>query len=374
MTPTFIEFFAGGGMARAGLSPDWTCLFANDIDPKKGAAYVANWGPDEFRSGDISALKSSDIPDADLAWASFPCQDLSVAGYGRGLAGERSGLFWSLWSLLNGKTRKPTLLVLENVGGTLTSKGGDDFREICRALASLGYSFGAVMADAVHFVPQSRPRMFMIAVRDGHGARSSLSTERPSNTWAPAALRKLHGGLSADLRARWIWWKLPEPPARNVGVADLIVDEPQDVDWHSQEETARLIAMMSAVNLEKVKIAKASGLRCVGTVYRRTRIEDGIKHQRAEVRFDDVAGCLRTPAGGSSRQIVMVVEGGEVRTRLLSKFEAASLMGLTNYSLPERYNDAYHLLGDGLAVPVVRFLSDHILRPLVSDRKNDLAA
>jgi DNA (cytosine-5)-methyltransferase 1 len=72
---------------------------------------------------------------------------------------------------------------------------------------------------------------------------------------------------------------------------------------------------------------------------------------------------------------VMVVEGGSVKTRLLSKYEAASLMGLTDYHLPENYNDAYHLMGDGLAVPVVRFLSDHILRPIVEgSRKQKVAA
>ena len=41
---SFYEFFAGGGMARAGLGSDWTCLFANDFDRKKGATYQLNWG------------------------------------------------------------------------------------------------------------------------------------------------------------------------------------------------------------------------------------------------------------------------------------------------------------------------------------------
>ncbi len=83
MRPTFYEFFAGGGMARAGLA-GWECLFANDIDPKKARAYTANWGDKEFRLGDIHDLKSADLPGhANLAWASFPCQDLSLAGAGR---------------------------------------------------------------------------------------------------------------------------------------------------------------------------------------------------------------------------------------------------------------------------------------------------
>ena len=95
--PSFYEFFAGGGMARAGLGRAWNCLFANDLDPKKADAYVRNWGAAEFRLSDVASLKPADLPaSANLAWASFPCQDLSLAGSGAGLGGERSGTFWAV--------------------------------------------------------------------------------------------------------------------------------------------------------------------------------------------------------------------------------------------------------------------------------------
>ncbi len=125
----------------------------------------------------------------------------------------------------------------------------------------------------------------------------------------------------------------------------------------------------------KVKKAQKEGGKRVGTVYRRTRPQDdGTKAQRAEVRFDEVAGCLRTPGGGSSRQIIMVVEGKKVRTRLLSPREAARLMGLPeDYPLPERYNDAYRLIGDGVAVPVVFWLSRTILEPSLHVSKRAMA-
>jgi len=105
----------------------------------------------------------------------------------------------------------------------------------------------------------------------------------------------------------------------------------------------------------------------VGGVYRRTRFdENGMKLQRAEVRFDDVAGCLRTPAGGSSRQTILVVDGKSIRSRLLSSRETARLMGLADdYKLPKNYNEAYHLTGDGVAVPVVRHLATHLFEPLL---------
>jgi DNA (cytosine-5)-methyltransferase 1 len=84
---TFLEFFAGGGMARAGLGESWRCLFANDFDAKKVAAYVRNYGETDIRLEDVAKLTLDDLParPSDLAWASFPCQDLSLAGDYAGL-------------------------------------------------------------------------------------------------------------------------------------------------------------------------------------------------------------------------------------------------------------------------------------------------
>jgi len=105
----------------------------------------------------------------------------------------------------------------------------------------------------------------------------------------------------------------------------------------------------------------------VGTLYKRTRADaDGTRRQRAEVRFDDIAGCLRTPGGGSSRQTILVVDGKKIRSRLLAPREAARLMGLAeSFILPETYNDAYHLAGDGVVVPVVRHLTEYLLEPIL---------
>ncbi len=141
--------------------------------------------------------------------------------------------------------------------------------------------------------------------------------------------------------------------------------------WHDAAQTQYLLGLMSPVNRKKVGGAMKSGRRMVGAVYRRTRPdENGVKRQRAEVRFDDMAGCLRTPAGGSSRQTILVVEGRSVRSRLLSPREAARLMGLQDdYLLPARYNDAYRVCGDGICAPVVRHIAQHVLEPTLRTRK-----
>jgi DNA (cytosine-5)-methyltransferase 1 len=181
-------------------------------------------------------------------------------------------------------------------------------------------------------------------------------------------LRNAFDNLSSKVKEKWIWWNLPTPAKRNIVFSDFIEDDPIGVEWHTASETARLLRMMSQINRQKLDEAMASGRRMVGTVYKRTRIDEvGRKAQRAEIRFDEIAGCLRTPAGGSSRQGIVVVDGDRVRSRLISPRETARLMGLSDdYELPTNYNEAYHLTGDGVVVPVVRHLAAHVFEPLLA--------
>lgn len=370
-------------MARMGLGADWQCLFANDFDHKKGRVYRQNWGDDGvLRTADIRKLMAGDLPGhSDLAWASFPCQDLSLAGAGAGLKGDRSGMFWPFWDLmraLGDEGRAPKIIAIENVCGTLTSHEGKDFAAICSAFEKSGYRCGAVIIDAALFVPQSRPRLFIIAVRNDAAIPPHLVAQGPSSLWHTRGLKTAYEKLPANPRENWIWWSLPQPPKRNVSFKDLIEDQPAGVRWHSAEETRRLLAMMSAANLEKVEKAKKAGRRMVGAIYKRTRPDvNGGKVQRAEIRFDDISGCLRTPGGGSSRQSVMIVEGKSVKSRLISSRETARLMGLPDdYDLPANYYEAYHLTGDGVVVPVVRHLAQNIFEPLLArqaDRKRRAA-
>lgn len=362
----FYEFFAGGGMANAGLGAGWQCLFANDFCEKKAAAYKANWGEDHFVAGDVGKVTVGQLRDqADLAWASFPCQDLSLAGNKAGLNGERSGTFWAFMGLmtqLKSSGRKPRIIALENVYGAVTSNEGKDFEAIIKAVAAEGYRVGGMLIDAVHFVPQSRPRLFIVAIDEALPIPAELTAQTANPAWHPEAIIRGYNRLPKKLKDKWVWWNLPAPEARLHTLDDIIEAEPQGVVWHSQEETTRILEMMTDKNRQKVMLAQQAGRLHVGTIYRRTR--DGV--QRAEVRFDGISGCLRTPGGGSSRQTIIVVNGNEIRSRLLSPREAARLMGLDNdYILPARYNDAYHLAGDGVAVPVVAHLARNLFDPII---------
>jgi DNA (cytosine-5)-methyltransferase 1 len=377
-TRTFFEFFAGGGMARLGLGSGWQCLFANDFDPIKARAYRDNWdGGAELVVQDVNSLTSKVLPGRpDLVWASFPCQDLSLAGKYAGLGSgadasqTRSGTFWPFWRLvkaLSAEQRGPKVVVLENVAGILTANQGRDFAAIAAVFADSGYQFGAVVMDAKSFVPQSRPRVFFIGVQAGMHIDSALASAEPTPQWHTEALRMAYLRLSPQAQHHWKWWSMPEPRARRLRFADVIEASPTAVAWHTAQDTKKLLGQMSPLNLKKVEQALRSGKRFVGGVYRRTRLDShGEKAQRAEVRFDDIAGCLRTPSGGSSRQLILVIESGKIRSRLLSPREAARLMGLPDsYQLPDNYNQAYFVCGDGVAAPVVGYLAEHLLNKLV---------
>jgi DNA (cytosine-5)-methyltransferase 1 len=361
LLPRFYDFFAGAGLATLGLGPAWECVWANDIDPRKEAAYIANFGEEHFVRKDVANVSASDfVRPADLAWASFPCQDLSLAGWRRGLSAERSGTFWPFWRImheLHERGERPSIIVIENVTGLLY---GDSFVGLCEALAGLDMQYGALVMDARRFLPQSRPRVFVVCV-DSRVDCSAFTSPEPVPEWTPKSLSSARALLDNGVEQLWRWWNLPAPNAVKKPLSRIIQRNPTGVEWHTPKETRYLLSLMNDNNLKKVEDEKQRGGRQIGLVYK--RIRQGV--QRAEVRFDGLAGCLRTPKGGSSRQTVVVIEDGTVRSRLLSPREAARLMGVEDtYKLPKNYNDGYRAMGDGVAVPVVRWLSERLLLPL----------
>ena len=256
----FYEFFAGGGMANAGLGTNWQCLFANDFCDKKAAAYKANWGEDHFVPGDVGKVTVGQLRDqADLAWASFPCQDLSLAGNKAGLNGERSGTFWSFMGLmtqLRNGGRKPRIIALENVYGAVTSNEGKDFEAIIKAVAAEGYRVGGMLIDAVHFLPQSRPRLFIVAIDEALPLPAELTAQTANPAWHPDAIIRGYNRLPEKLKDKWVWWNLPAPETRLHTLDDIIEAEPQGVVWHSQAETTRILEMMTDKNRQKVMTAQ----------------------------------------------------------------------------------------------------------------------
>lgn len=368
-TPGVYEFFAGGGLAALGLE-GFRTLFANDIDTAKVRAYRANHPDVALHQGDVWDLSPDDLPGhPDLCWASSPCQDVSLAGARGGLEARRSGAFWGFWRLmqaLDAQGRGPRVVVIENVVGLLTSAEGRDFAAVCAALIEGGYRVGALEMDAAHWLPQSRPRLFIVGVRDPDHAAATAGPVAPFHS---SRLIAAHARLPAAVKAGWVWWSLPAPPRRNLDLSALLAPDAA-VDWLDASRTAALLALMSPLHRTRLEAAAASGERRVAAAFRRVRTENGVKVQRLEARFDGLAGCLRTPSGGSSRQYVLVCDGGGIRARRLTGRECARLMGVgDDYRLPASESAALKLMGDAVAVPVVRALARGLLTPALNGQR-----
>lgn len=364
---TFAEFFSGGGMVTAGLGSAWRCVMANDNDTKKCHTYRQNWPNAHLHQCDISDLPNEVLHrQIDLYWASSPCQDFSLAGTGTGLSGRKSSAFLPWITQVKGAVENgfaPKIIAFENVVGLLSSNTGRDFRAVVDDISSLGYRVGAQIIDAKNFLPHSRPRLFVVGIHNScQMPYSGAGMDAQANQ-----IKKAFAGLPLKLQEKWLHWNLDVPVMRKLTLQDIVEKSVGDDGWFPKEKTTKLIDLMNELHLEKLQQAKATRRPIVGTIYKRGRPDEmGNTVQRAELRLDGIAGCLRTPGGGSSRQTVISIEGEEVRARLLTTAEAARLMGLPKgYKLPSNYNDAYRLMGDGVAVPVVRYLAAKMFEPIL---------
>ncbi|KIN60843.1 Cytosine-specific methyltransferase [Sulfitobacter noctilucae] len=369
-SPRFAEFFCGGGMVRAGLGAGWTCAYANDIDPMKCATYRDNWGGEALVEGDIASIDPAPLMEhIDLYWASSPCQDFSLAGKGQGLRGKRSGVFTE-WARHIGNAVEqgfaPRIIAFENVTGLMTRNAGSDLNAVLRQLVKLGYRVGALEIDAAHFLPQSRPRLFIVGVRQDLPL-TGLSQSAASGPFHTPKIQAYARRLPKDLVRNWVWWHHTAPDAAPPALEQMIDSKP-DTQWLNEAEVDRLFNMMSEPSENRMAKARKGRKTQIGMLYKRGRPDaEGQMRQRAEVRFDGLAGCLRTPGGGSSRQTVVFVRGNQTRARLLSSKEVARLMGLPDsYRMPARYNQAYQVAGDGVAVPIVSYLDQMLFQKMLA--------
>ena len=359
---TVAEFFAGIGLMRLGLEQaGWRVIWANDIDEDKKRMYCGHFSGDSahFHLGDVHAVSPAEIPTVSLATASFPCNDLSLAGGRRGLAGQHSGAFWGFIDAIKGmRSRKPSLVMLENVAGFLTSHDGNDFRDACIALNELGYSVDAFIVDAALFVPQSRQRLFLIGKQGGEKAKKSAEDRSFYQTQCrPAALADF---ILWNPEINWSLRQLPEIPALQTTLADIIENIPRNsACWWNKQRSEYLLSQMSEKH-RKIADAMIAGKKTsYGTVFRRVR------HGRsmAELRTDGIAGCLRTPRGGSGRQILFAAGKGHFAVRLLSPRECARLMGADDFNITGTLNQSLFGFGDAVCVPVIKWIAQNYLTP-----------
>jgi len=359
---TFAEFFAGIGLMRIGLERGgWSIAFANDIEEDKWQMYRDHFGDTgEFVLGDIHKLDAATMPTVALATASFPCNDLSLAGARRGLEGSQSSAFWGFVEILNKmeSRRRPPLVLLENVTGFLTSNEGEDFKDALLALTRLGYAVDAFIIDAAHFVPQSRPRLFVVGQKTREVTQLNDSPKFYESDTRPPALADF---ILWNPEINWWIRQLPPLPVLNRRLDDILENlSPNSQMWWSRERCDYLLNQMSPKHRATADRMIQGAHTTYGTVFRRVRNNKSM----AELRTDGIAGCLRTPRGGSGRQILFAAGKGRFAVRLLTPRECARLMGADDFKLKVPLNQALFGFGDAVCVPVIEWIARNYLNPV----------
>ena len=323
--------------------------------------YRDNFGETgEFVVGDVHQLDAAKVPTVALATASFPCNDLSLAGARRGLEGAQSSAFWGFMEVLTkmGPRRRPPLILLENVTGFLSSNDGNDFRDALIALNRLGYAVDALIIDALRFLPQSRQRLFVVGIKTRQTSALNDAPRFYECACRPAALADFilwHPEINWQIR------QLPQLPTSHKRLADILEDLPANSGaWWSKERCDYLLNQMSVKHRTSAEAMISGKQMTYGTVFR--RIRNG--RSMAELRTDGVAGCLRTPRGGSGRQILVAAGRGRFAVRLLTPRECARLMGADDFVLNVPLNQALFGFGDAVCVPVVEWIANNYLTPV----------
>jgi len=366
---TVSEYFAGIGLVRMGLQPcDWRVDFANDISEKKYEMYKTFF-PDadaHYRIGDIFDIDPTHLPPTTLATCSFPCVDLSLAGNMNGIVnGSHSSAFWGFINLLKAQGESaPPLLLVENVPGWLYSNQGKDFRITVQALNELGYACDVFILDALRFTAQSRLRVFLVGTKlPVNLTTAELILTRPKSLLS----ERLKKSIIANKDLRWFYNDLPKPPpVRSSGLSEIIECMGEDDSrWWSDAEVARHLDMMKETHRGRVDELVNGSRFSYRTFFR--RIREG--QQRAEVRNDDLSGCLRTAVGGSGKQFLIRAGQGTIRMRVMTPREYARLQGVPDrYPISANGVQALTGFGDAVCVPAISWIAQHALNPLVSNK------
>lgn len=304
-------------------------MFANDNDERKNGVYLDRF-PDD------GALCRDDVNDTEkilagipgqafLATSSFPCVDLSRAGKQKGISGPDSSAFHGFVEALRrlGK-RKPKVVLLENVPGLLTSRGGKDFHIVTGEIANLGYYLDALLLNAAHFTPQNRQRLFIVGVtrelRPGRviGGHEPLP-DRPSELTSPRLDKLIR---ETPLPTGWVRFPLPSPPSMRKTLLD-IVDLDEGAKWWPDPRVDKVFRQIPDSHRRILREKLVSRTTWAGTI--RTNHRNG--RTSADLRLDGLAGTILTPRAAGGRQILVVTKDGELKMRWLTAKEYARLQG-----------------------------------------------
>jgi DNA (cytosine-5)-methyltransferase 1 len=303
----FIDLFAGIGGFRVALeAAEAKCVRSCEKDPLAARWYRENHGDDP--TGDITSVDAAGVPDHDILCAGYPCQPYSTQGKGCGLADPRGRVFHAIPAIL--KAKRPAAFILENVASLGNKKHRRSHDRIVAALETAGYAVRETVLNAREFgLPQSRRRLFMV------GFRRSLGT-------VPFV------------------WPNRGPLATN---RDAFLDEnPDPACYLSADEIADLIyaseRQRAKGNQWFIKFAPRTHVRALLSTPHRT--QDNI---------------ILDPDDGTWRR--------------LTPNEYRRLQGFPKgFRLPDESRHAYMLLGNSVAVPVVRAVAENVIAALLGEK------
>lgn len=377
---TFIDLFAGVGMARMGMEQaGFKCVYTCEFDKHKRKEYEIIHG--NIPEGcDIRDVRAADIPRADVWFFSAPCQDFSIAGLRKGLGGDRSSLIGEVFRLIEEKKEdKPTWLVYENVKGMLSSNNGWDFLSILLAMDGLGYDIEWQTLNTKDFgIPQNRERVYTIGHLRTSGSKQILpitSTDgKDSNTKINIVgstdpnkkiqqRKYIYGddGLMGCLTAT----DYKEPKIVQIGrLSDSNRDNSSCYRVYETDGLSPCLNTMQGGGLQPHVLVK-SATKCG---YEVATLGDGINfaYPNSKLRRGRVGKEVAQTLDRSCNQGVFIQDGEEYVIRKLTPKECMRLQGV-----PDEYTDRliqagisdsqiYKAAGDGLSVPIAKEIGERI--------------
>lgn len=165
----FIDLFAGIGGIKDGFEREgFECVFSNDFDKYCQITFNLNNPSKKLVYGNISDIKSSQIPQFDILTGGFPCQPFSIAGYRQGFNDEkgRGNVFFEIIRIL--EDRRPKAILLENVKNLNTHDKGNTMKVINCELENLGYRITTKVLNTMDYgdLPQNRERLYIVGFLD----------------------------------------------------------------------------------------------------------------------------------------------------------------------------------------------------------------
>jgi DNA (cytosine-5)-methyltransferase 1 len=313
MSFDFIDLFAGiGGMRIAFEHAGGRCVVTSEINGLAMRTYEANFPSDPWHvaHGDITTLKSDQIPDHDVLVAGFPCQPYSIAGLRKGLEDERGQVILEVIRILRDK--KPRAFLLENVKGLLAHDRGRTFDFLSKLLSDEGYHVRAsTLNSMVHAgIPQNRERVFLVGFRDEDASREFI---------------------------------FPGQVELTKSVDDFL---------ETGAILGRFIYSERYGCFEKLKAEVTDE----STVY---------QWRRHYVRENKRGVCptLTANMGSGGHNVPLIVRGGVIRK--LTPRECANLQGFPkSFVLPEGISDSalYHQMGNSVTIPLIERISREMAR------------